>query len=62
MLFNSYIFIFAFLPIVIVGWNLLNKCGKYKAAQVFLILVSLVFYGYFNVSYLAIIIASVLVY
>ena len=61
MLFNSYIFIFAFLPIVIVGWNLLNKYGKYKVAQVFLILVSLVFYGYFNVSYLAIIIVSVLV-
>lgn len=58
MLFNSYIFIFLFLPIALVGWYLLNKWGKYTIAQVFLIAMSLWFYAYFDVSYLAVILAS----
>ena len=60
MLFNSYIFIFLFLPICIVGYFLLNKTGKYQLGHVFLLGMSLWFYGYFNVSYLLIIITSVI--
>ena len=60
MLFNSYIFIFLFLPLTLAGWYLLNKLEKYKGAQAFLVVMSLWFYAYFNVSYLAIILASCL--
>ncbi len=60
MLFNSYIFIFLFLPVVIAGYDLLNRIKKYTLATVFLTLMSLVFYGYFNVSYLFVICGSIL--
>ncbi len=61
MLFNSYIFIFLFLPICIVGYFLLNKTKKYQLGHVFLLGMSLWFYGYFNPAYLLIIISSVCV-
>lgn len=60
MLFNSYIFILAFLPIVLIGYFLLNHLKKYKAAEVFLIGMSLCFYGYYNWTYLFVICGSVL--
>mgnify|MGYP003298992618 CR=1 FL=1 len=60
MLFNSYLFIFIFLPIVLIGWFSLNKIKKYKLAEVFLIGMSLWFYAYFNFSYLFIIVGSCL--
>lgn len=59
MLFNSYIFVLAFLPIVLIGYFGLNHFRKYTAAKVFLILASLFFYGYFNWWYLLIIVSSV---
>lgn len=59
MLFNSYIFIFAFFPIVLLGYFGLNHFQKYTAAKVFLIIASLYFYGYFNWWYLLIIVTSV---
>jgi len=58
MLFNSYIFIFLFLPMALCGWYCLNKIEKYKLAQVFLVGMSLWFYAYFNIGYLAIILGS----
>lgn len=61
MLFNSYIFIFLFLPLTLAGWYFLNKLEKYKGAQAFLVGMSLWFYAYFDVSYLTIILASCLV-
>jgi len=60
MLFNSYIFIFLFLPLTLIGWFAINKIEKYKLAQYFLIAMSLWFYAYFNVGYLLIIVGSVL--
>lgn len=60
MLFNSYIFIFLFLPLTLAGWYCLNHKKAYKTAQYFLAGMSLWFYGYFNPSYLAIIIVSIL--
>ena len=59
MLFNSYIFVLAFLPIVLIGYFGLNHFHKYSAAKVLLILASLFFYGYFNWWYLLIIVSSV---
>lgn len=60
MLFNSYIFIFIFLPITLLGWYFFNSRKAYKTAMYFLAGMSLWFYGYFNYSYLLIIIASIL--
>ena len=61
MLFNSYIFILLFLPICILGYFLLNHFKQQKMAQVFLLAMSLWFYGYFNLNYLLIIIVSIVV-
>ena len=60
MLFNSYLFIFIFLPFTLLGWYGLNHYKRYELAKVFLAGMSLWFYGYFNVYYLAIIITSIL--
>ena len=60
MLFNSYIFIFLFLPLVLLGWFGLNKIKLQKIAEVFLIGMSLWFYAYFNYSYIYIIVGSCL--
>ncbi len=59
MLFNSYLFIFIFLPLTLLGWYTFNRCGHFTLAQVFLAGMSLWFYGYFNVHYLAILICSI---
>ena len=60
MLFNSYIFIFLFLPLTLAGWYELNRIKAYRLAEVFLCGMSLWFYGWFNVSYLALILFSIL--
>lgn len=60
MLFNSYLFIFIFLPMVLILWFSLNKMKWHKTAEVFLIGMSLWFYAYFNFSYLFIIVGSCL--
>ena len=60
MLFNSYVFVFAFFPIVILGYFGLNHLKQYKASKIFLTGASLYFYGYFNWSYLLIIISSII--
>lgn len=49
MQFNTYLYILAFLPLTVIGWFLLNKCS-HKAALVFLIAVSLLFYAYAGLS------------
>ena len=61
MLFNSYIFIFLFLPVTLFFYYFLNRYGKYTAAQVFLIGMSGWFYAYFNPSYLLILCISIFV-
>ncbi len=60
MLFNSYLFVFTFLPLALVGYFGLNRIKKEALAEYFLIGMSLWFYAYFNISYLPIIIGSVL--
>ena len=60
MLFNSYIFILFFLPLTLLLYYVLNKLQKYTAAKVILIAMSLWFYAYFEITYLWIIIASII--
>jgi len=58
MLFNSYEFLFAFLPIVFALYFTLNKYRQYKAAKISLIAASIYFYAFFNSSYALLIIGS----
>ena len=59
MLFNSYIFIFLFLPVTLIGYFSLGKFHLVKAAKIWLLLTSLFFYGYWNPPYLLLMIASI---
>ena len=61
MLFNSYIFLFLFLPLTLVGYYGLNHFQNYKAALVWLIGMSFGFYGYNSLEYLFILIVSILI-
>ncbi len=60
MLFNSYIFILAFLPLSLAGYYALNRIRPLYG-EIFLIAMSLWFYGYFNPWYLLLISASIAV-
>lgn len=59
MLFNSYIFIFLLLPAAIAGYYICNRIKRYELGKLWLITMSLWFYGYFNPSYLMIMLASI---
>ncbi len=61
MLFNSYIFILAFLPLALLGYFMLNHYGYYKAALCELVIMSILFYAYNNVKYVWILIISILI-
>jgi alginate O-acetyltransferase complex protein AlgI len=61
MFFNSYVFIFLFLPIVWVGYFLFNRYRLIELAKYWLLGSSLFFYAYWNVSYLPLILVSILV-
>ena len=61
MLFNSYLFIFIFFPLCLAGYYAFLAREKRTAAKLWLILFSFWFYGYFNLSYLLIMIGSILV-
>lgn len=60
MLFNSYIFIFAFLPVVFGTYHILLKHRDVLSAKVFLVLASLFFYSWWNIAYLPILLFSLL--
>ncbi len=59
MLFNSYIFIFLFFPICLLGYYGLLHLHKDWMARLFLVGMSFWFYGYFNFSYLLIMACSI---
>ena len=59
MLFNSYEFIFLFLPITLIIYFTLNRFNKNRLAKGWLVLASLYFYSYFNKKYLILIVASI---
>ena len=60
MLFNSIEYIFIFIPIVFIGYFLLNNFKFYTPAKIFLILASLYFYGSYKIEYVWIIISTIL--
>jgi len=61
VLFNSFIFIFIFLPCVLIAYHLSARKGLYRLAVFWLILASLFFYGWWNPKYLLLISSSILV-
>jgi alginate O-acetyltransferase complex protein AlgI len=56
LLFNSYVFLFVFLPVVLIGYHALPR-PQWQLA--FLLLMSLVFYAYWSIPYLFLLIAVV---
>lgn len=61
MLFNSYAFIFAFLPVSILGYFTLNHFKQITLGKVWLILASLYFYSYWNTKNLPLLLTSIIV-
>jgi len=60
MLFNSYTFIFFFLPVVLLGFHLIGSRGRHRIAIAWLVGASLFFYGWWNPAYLGLILGSML--
>lgn len=60
MLFNSYIFIFIFFPLVLLGYYSINHFKQYNLATAFLVCMSLWFYGYNNIYYLLLLVVSII--
>jgi len=58
MLFNSYEFIFAFLPFTFLLYFYLKHIKTYKLAKIFLVFSSLFFYSWWNLVYLPLILIS----
>ncbi len=61
MLFNSSIYIFCFLPLVVTGYFLLNRQRYILAAVALVVLGSLFFYRYWYADYLYLLMSSILV-
>ncbi len=59
--FNSFNFILLFLPILLIVWFLLNRSKKYVLADIFLTGMSLYYYYTFGVSFLVILLGSIIV-
>ncbi len=60
MLFNSYEFIFLFLPLSLIVYFWLNQKKLTQAAKAWLVFVSLFFYSWWDISYLPLILGSIL--
>ncbi len=58
MLFASNVFLFLFLPVALLGYQLLGRFGN-RAVFGWLSLLSLFFYGYWNPKYLLLLVASI---
>lgn len=61
VLFNSYEFIFFFLPASFIIYFALQYAGQSRLAKISLVLGSLIFYSWWNISYLPLILMSVVV-
>lgn len=59
MLFNSYEFIFVFLPAVLAVFFLLGRFSAYRSALAWLVVASLFFYGWWNPAYLGLMLISI---
>ena len=58
MLFNSYVFILVFLPLVMLGFYLLGR-SSHALAALWLAAASLLFYGWWDVRYVGLLLASI---
>ena len=61
MLFNSYEFLLAFLPLVIAGYFAINRLAGPRAGNAWLVAASLFFYAWWRAEYLALLAASIAV-
>lgn len=59
MLFNSYVFVFLFFPLVVLGYYAFHYWKKPKMALGYLLLMSMLFYGYNSIKYLLILMVSI---
>lgn len=59
MLFSSYAFLLVFLPLTLIGFYALRAAGRRRASVTFLLVVSLAFYGVWNLAHLALLVASI---
>lgn len=60
MLFNSYSFIFVFLPLTLLVFFTLARKGLHKAGTASLVVASLVFYAYWDIRYLPLLLLSMI--
>jgi alginate O-acetyltransferase complex protein AlgI len=61
MLFNSYVYIFAFLPLTYIAYRLLLTRNLGTRAASLLVVASLIYYAWWNPAYLVLILGSMLV-
>ncbi len=61
MLFNSYVFIFVFLPTVLAGYWLVRKYYEKSWAIVFLVVASFIYYAWWKPQYIILLIVSIAV-
>jgi alginate O-acetyltransferase complex protein AlgI len=60
MLFNSYEFIFLFLPVTVIVYYLLNHLRLTLASNAWLLFASLFFYGWWDIRYMPLLLGSIL--
>ena len=60
MPFNSYLFIFLFLPLSLLGYHLIGQSERPRSAIGWLVAASLIFYGWYNPVYAVLIACSIL--
>ena len=61
MIFSSYIFVLAFLPVAVLGYWLIHRWRGLETAMVWLTLCSLFYYGWWNPIYLILICSLMLI-
>lgn len=61
MLFNSYIFIFVFFPVTILGYFFWGYRKQLRMANIWLVVASLLFYGYWDIRFLPLLLGSIAV-
>ena len=59
MLFNSYVFIFCFLPVVLAGFAALARFSRRSAAALWLVVASFAFYGWWNPAFVPLLAGSI---
>jgi alginate O-acetyltransferase complex protein AlgI len=60
MLFTSPVFLFGFLPVVLLGFHLLRRIGRNILLVAWLLAASMVFYAWWSPYFLVLLIASLL--